>query len=135
MSGFELDRKPLVFSPHTSLTAVDDENRLYCIYRSNGNAIKMIHILDGKPKAPEIFDEINPTPKSTIAACLSPSKTQIVLFYQSLNRVTMKIDLYGLTLYKQSTTSTDWHRSDPEKLDECMYPPRLSDSSAKKILE
>jgi hypothetical protein len=116
MSGFELNRQPLVFSPHTSLTAVDDGNKLYCIYKSNGGDIKMIQIVDGRPKVPEKFENINPTPKSDIAACLSPSKTQIVLFYQSLNKETMKIDLWGLTLYKETTVSTNWKQSNAQKL-------------------
>jgi hypothetical protein len=118
-----------VFSPHTSLTAVDDGNRLYCIYKSNSGDIKMIQIIDGKPKAPEKFEEINPTPTSAIAACLAPSKTQIILFYQQLNRETMKIDLWGMTLYKKTAASTDWEHSKPQKLQDCMYP-RLIDSLA-----
>ena len=118
MAGFELDRKPMVFSPHTSLTAVDTGNILYCIYKSNNGSIKMIHVNDGRPvMIPEKFEDINPTPASAIAACLSPKENKIILFYQSLNRETMKIDLYGLTLYKQSTTSTTWQHSVPEKLE------------------
>jgi len=118
--GFELDRRPLVFSPHTSLTAVDDGTRLYCIFKSNGGDIKMIEIVNGRPNPPEKFDQINPTPRSAIAACLSPSKTQIILFYQSLNKETMKIDLFGLTLYKRTATSTDWIHAEARKLEDCM---------------
>jgi hypothetical protein len=120
MDGLELNGKPLVFSPHTSLTAVDDGNRLYCIYKTNGGDIKMIQILDGKPLVPEKFEEINPTPRSAIAACLAPSKTQIILFYQSLNKETLKIDLLGLTLYKATTSSTDWAHSTAQRLQDCM---------------
>jgi len=116
--GFEVDRRPLVFSPHTSLTAVDDGTRLYCIFKSNGGDIKMIEIVNGRPNAPEKFDQINPTPRSAIAACLSPSKTQIILFYQSLNKETMKIDLFGLTLYKRTATSTDWIQAEARKLED-----------------
>ncbi|PUU72515.1 hypothetical protein B9Z19DRAFT_1009408 [Tuber borchii] len=118
--GFEVDRRPLVFSPHTSLTAVDDGTRLYCIFKSNGGDIKMIEIVNGRPNVPEKFDQINPTPRSAIAACLSPSKTQIILFYQSLNKETMKIDLWGLTLYKKTATSADWIHAEARKLEDCM---------------
>ena len=120
MPGFEFDGKPMVFSPHTSLQAVDDGAVLYVLYKSNGGALKMIHANDGRPlMAPDrIADEVHPTPNGAISACLSPDKRQIVLFYQTLNRVTMKIDLYGLTLTKSSAASdATWtHNDKPEKL-------------------
>ena len=80
----------------------------------------MIHANDGHPlMLPDrITDDIRPTPNGAISACLSPDKQQIVLFYQTLNRVTMKIDPYGLTLSMTSATSgTMWtHNNKPETL-------------------
>ena len=110
----------MVFSPHTSFQAVEDGTVLCILYKSNGGALEMIHTNDGHPlMLPDrIADDIRPTPNGAISACLSPDKQQIVLFYPNLNRVTMKIDLYGLTLSMTSATSeTMWtHNNKPETL-------------------
>ncbi|KAH6611642.1 hypothetical protein Trco_001662 [Trichoderma cornu-damae] len=111
ISGFEINKKPMVFSPHTSLAAIDDGATLYIIYKSDDGAIKIIHASNRPLIVPDRLDDsiINPTPNSAISACLSPDKTKIILFYQSLNQISMKIDLYGVTLYKASTASNaEW---------------------------
>lgn len=115
MSGLELDGRSLVFSPHTSLTAVDDGSKLYIIYKSNNNSIKMIEIVDHRPNPPEKFKSIDTTPMSAIAACLSPDK-KVVLFYQSLDTTTKQVHLFGCTLYKAAVNSTEWVQSTPVKL-------------------
>ena len=107
----------MVFSPHTSIQAVEDGTVLCILYKSNGGALEMIHTNDGHPlMLPDrIADDIRPTPNGAISACLSPDKQQIVLFYPNLNRVTMKIDLHGLTLSMTSATSgTMWTHNKPE---------------------
>lgn len=118
MSGLELDGTALVFAPQTSLTAVADASKLYMIYKSNNGMIKMIEIMDGKPRPPEKFHDIDTTPMSAIAACLSPDKssTRIILFYQSLNRTTMQVNLRATTLYKAQPNATEWTASTPDKL-------------------
>ncbi|KAI1097944.1 hypothetical protein F4804DRAFT_326090 [Jackrogersella minutella] len=115
MGGLQIDGKSLVFSPHTSLTAVDDGTRLYIIYKSNHNNIKMIEIVNNKPNPPETIEFINTTPMSSIAACLSP-ESRVVLFYQSLNTTTRQVNLFARTLYKASTNSTKWTSSTEVRL-------------------
>ena len=118
MDGLELDGKKLVFSPQTSLTAVDNGSQLYIIYKSDSGNVKVIEIQDGKPKPPEKFSQVDTTPPSAIAACLAPNTTttKIVLFYQSLNVTTKQVNLGARTLTKPSTASTDWNVSNVVKL-------------------
>jgi hypothetical protein len=118
MSGLELSGQALVFAPHTSLTAVDDGSKLYIVYKSNNGMIKMIEIVNRTPSPPEKFNDIDTTPMSAIAACLSPDKssTKIILFYQSLNRSTMQVNLWATTLFKVQANSADWTASKPVKL-------------------
>ena len=88
------------------------------VYQSNNGMIKMLEILDGKPRPPERFHDIDTTPMSAIVAYLSPDKssTKIILFYQSLNRTTMQVNLRATTLYKAQANSTQWTASEPDKL-------------------
>jgi hypothetical protein len=118
MSGLELNGQALVFAPQTSLTAIDDESKLYMVYKSNNGMIKMIEIVNGKPNPPEKFNDIDTTPMSAIAGCLSPdrSSTKIILFYQSLNQSTMQVNLWARTIFKAQANSADWTASKPVKI-------------------
>lgn len=64
----------------------------------------MITIKDGKATAPQTV--ATPTPRSAIAAVL-PDKNRVVLFYQSLNNETAKVELRGMTFPRATTMSTE----------------------------
>ncbi|KJK74992.1 hypothetical protein H634G_09627 [Metarhizium anisopliae BRIP 53293] len=86
-------------SPHTSLTTVDDGANLYCFYKSNDNAVRMIRIADGN--AVEVLhDVVVPTPRSYIAAVMPlQHKNRIVLFYQYWGHgKSEKVDIKAKTL-------------------------------------
>ena len=87
----------LKFAPHTSLTAIDDQDVLQYFYTSSdSNFIKRV-IVHANDKME--FDTLaTPTPRSAIAAVrVKPGK--VVLFYQALEKETSeKVLLFGLTL-------------------------------------
>jgi hypothetical protein len=86
-------------SPHTSLTTVDDGANLYCFYKTNDNAVRMVRLGDGK--ATEVLDNvITPTPRSYIAAVMPlKHKDRIVIFYQQWDKgKAEKVDIKAKTL-------------------------------------
>jgi hypothetical protein len=115
----------MVFSPHTSLTALNDGAVLYVIYEPEDGMVKIIHANNGQSlMVPDVLAErrvVKPAPSGAISACLSPDARNIILFYHSLNEITMGVDLYGLTLYKESIAPTaQWtHNEQSEILEDC----------------
>ena len=109
MYNLELDGKPLIFAPQTSLNAINDGQHLFLVYKSTSGTIKVIEINENnRPRKSEQFNEIKTIPRSAIAASLAPPDsattatgplyTKIVLFYQYLNLSTRKVNL-GKHLY------------------------------------
>lgn len=64
----------------------------------------MITLKNGRATAPQAV--ATPTPRSAIAAVL-PNKNRVVLFYQTLNFATAKVELRGMTFSRAATLSTE----------------------------
>ncbi|RYP40660.1 hypothetical protein DL767_001518 [Monosporascus sp. MG133] len=125
LSGYDRDGLPLVFSPHTSLTAVDNGAQLHLIYKSHTGQVKVIRI-DPKEglQLPELFfKDVDVAPRSAIAACIAPntgSTTCIVLFYQALDPESRKVQMAAKVVYRLTASAADtkWAVSDKEVLAE-----------------
>ncbi|KIW81548.1 hypothetical protein Z517_04574 [Fonsecaea pedrosoi CBS 271.37] len=125
LAGYDCDGKPVAFSPHTSLTAVDNGIHLHLIYKSHSGQVKAVRI---DPKEglllPELFfHDVNVAPRSAIAACIAPNTgttTSIVLFYQALDPDSRKVQMAARVVYKSATAATDtqWNVSEKEVLGE-----------------
>lgn len=126
LSGYDRDGLPLAFSPHTSLTAIDNGAHLHLIYKSNSGQVKVIRIDSTQgPQMPELFfKDVEVAPRSAIAACLGPSTTgttSIVLFYQVLDQVTRKVQMAARVVYRATSVSSadaKWGVSEKEILGE-----------------
>ncbi|OAL39940.1 hypothetical protein AYO20_00853 [Fonsecaea nubica] len=125
LAGYDCDGKPVAFSPHTSLTAVDNGIHLHLIYKSHSGKVKAVRI---DPKEglllPELFfHDVDVAPRSAIAACIAPNTgttTSIVLFYQALDPDSRKVQMAARVVYKPATAATDtkWNVSEKEVLGE-----------------
>ncbi|KAF1998464.1 hypothetical protein P154DRAFT_546783 [Amniculicola lignicola CBS 123094] len=123
--GYDRDGLPLAFSPHTSLTAVDNGTQLHLIYKSHTGQVKVIRI-DPKEglQLPELFfKDLDVAPRSSIAACIAPNTgadTCIVLFYQSLDPSSRKVQMAAKVVYRPSNSVVDtkWRVSEKEVLGE-----------------
>ncbi|OAP55467.1 hypothetical protein AYL99_10440 [Fonsecaea erecta] len=125
LAGYDRDGKPVAFSPHTSLTAVDNGTHLHLIYKSHSGQVKVVRI---DPKEglllPELFfHDVDVAPRSAIAACIAPNTgttTCIVLFYQALDPDSRKVQMAARVVYKPTTaaTGTQWNVSEKEVLGE-----------------
>jgi hypothetical protein len=108
----------LRFAPHTSLTAVADNDHVYCFYTSSRTHHIRRTIIDGRSAEQAIDIDPPPTAKSAITAVM-PRDDKIVLFFQSLNDAAGIIELYGITFTKPATAAAvtgPWGRSAPVKL-------------------
>lgn len=125
LAGYDRDGKPVAFSPHTSLTAVDNGTQLHLIYKSHTGQVKVVRI-DPKEglQLPEVFfKDVDVAPRSAIAACIAPNTgttTSIVLFYQALDRDTRKVQMAARVAYRPTTAAADtkWNISPREILGE-----------------
>ena len=125
LSGYDRDDKPLSFSPHTSLTAVDNGYQLHLIYKSHSGQVKVIRIdpTQGLQLPEFFFHDVDVAPRSAIAGCLAPntgSTTSIVLFYQALDPDSRKVQMSARVVYRASTAAADtkWNVSEKEVLGE-----------------
>ena len=125
LSGYDRDDKPVSFSPHTSLTAVDNGYQLHLIYKSHSGQVKVIRIdpTQGLQLPEFFFHDVDVAPRSAIAGCLAPntgSTTSIVLFYQALDPDSRKVQMSARVVYRASTAATDtkWNVSEKEVLGE-----------------
>lgn len=125
LAGYDRDRKPIAFSPHTSLTAVDNGTQLHLIYKSHTGQVKVVRI-DPKEglQLPELFfKDVDVAPRSAIAACIAPNTgmtTSIVLFYQALDPASRKVQMAARVAYRPTTAAanTQWNVSEREILGE-----------------
>lgn len=125
MAGYDRDGKPVAFSPHTSLTAVDNGKQLHLIYKSHSGQLKVVRI-DPKEglQLPELFfHDVDVAPRSRIAAVIAPNTgmtTSIVLFYQALDPDSRKVQMAARVAYRAATAAADtkWNVSEKEVLGE-----------------
>lgn len=125
LAGYDRDGKPVAFSPHTSLTAVDNGTQLHIIYKSHSGKVKAVRI-DPKEglQLPELFfHDVDVAPRSAIAACIAPNTgttTSIVLFYQALDPNSRKVQMTARVVYRPMTATVDtpWNVSEKEVLGE-----------------
>ena len=123
LAGYDRDGMPIEFSPHTSLTAVDNGRQLHLIYKSHSGQAKVIRIDPGQGlQLPEsFFHDVNVAPRSAIAACIAPNAgmdTRIVLFYQALDPASRKVEMTARVVYRLATAAADsnWLVSEKEVL-------------------
>ena len=115
----------MAFSPHTSLTAVDNGTHLHLIYKSHSGQVKVVRI-DPKEglQLPELFfNDVNVAPRSAISACIAPNTGTIaciVLFYQALDPDSRKVQMTARVVYRPTTAAADtkWIVSKKEVLGE-----------------
>ena len=123
LAGYDRDGMPIAFSPHTTLTAVDNGKQLHLIYNSHSSQAEMIRIDPGQGlQRPEsFFHDVNVAPRSAIAACIAPNMgmdTSIVLCYQALDPESRKVEMTARVVYRLATAAADsnWLVSEKEFL-------------------
>lgn len=107
----------LRFAPHTSLTTIDDGEKIHLFYvSSKDNLIKRLCI-GNNGRASKAQALVRPTPRSALAVVI-PSNHRMVLFYQSLDDDEGTVNLAGLTFLRPATTADPniWPFVGPEEL-------------------
>lgn len=96
-----------IFSPHTTLAAVDDGSDLYCFYAAyNGQIEKLKVDSDGNITKSEVKDATATPHGSLAASILQQSSEKMVLFYQTRNPHTLEVEILGLTYTKSGNNWT-----------------------------